>query len=187
MCFLFCFLYQLDINSFWILITYEFKADLSNGFSFLPARTDLSDTFVHPLWKLFGGEPSSSRCDSAPLPPPHASTLHPQSQIHKEVSLWACWGRFLWLHWPQPHQTPLGELNADWEPGLIASLQLLWLQRRKSLQPLYFIFFFSLFFCKHTKDEVTKLEWLIHWEFMFCGNCFHFSNRFKFVSFVCFS
>lgn len=43
--------------------------------------------------------------------------------------------------------------------------------------------FFSLFFCKHTKDEVTKLEWLIHWEFMFYGNCFHFSNCFKFVCF----
>lgn len=166
------------MNSFWILVSCVFKGDLWNTFLFssVLAHADRWDASIHPLWKQFSRESSWSPCDCIPPLHPTSAQLshpHPQSQ---EVSVWACWPRLLWLRWPRPHQTPPAEPNAGWDPGLIASLQHLWLQRSQSLRPLYFIFsifFLFLSFFKLAKDEVTMLQWVIHLEFMFSGSYFH--------------
>lgn len=165
------------MNSFWMLVLCVFKGDLWNTFLFfLCPGTRWSLRCLHPP-PVDCRESSWSPCDCIPPLHPTSAQLshpHPQSQ---EVSVWTCWPRLLWLRWPRPYQTPPAEPNAGWDPGLIASLQHLWLQRSQSLRPLCFIFsFFFLFFLsffKLAKDEVTMLQWVIHLEFMFSGSYFH--------------
>lgn len=122
---------------------------------------------------------------------PHPSTLTPPPSIHRAKSIKRCLSelveedfsgctdlnpiRHLWVNWMPTESRDLSPLCSSC--GYKE-------ENPRSHCTLSFFFFSLSFICKDTKDEVTKLEWLIHWEFMSYGNCFHFSNCFKFVLFV---